>query len=653
MATLRKTFAAIDRNVATDTIVGHQKMQQKFTDDNSVIEDAEALSRVALQHFKEGRLRRAKDICQRILQKKQHSGAILILGWIAHQRRDFDVAVERYQQYLGLKPKDAEARYTLGLVLEELGHNELAIEHYKKSIAIVATNAAVHRQLGDVYSKLYRLDEAIEPYKTALALQADDVKTVINLGNVLHGLRRYTQSIPLYRQALSMQPDNVHVHRHLGASLQRMGQTKEALACFEQALSLRPDYADARIKLAQVLRELGRAKEAMVEVEEAIKLKPDSSEAHVILALVLRELGQKDRAIDRLECLLTDQPRCGHLYYQIAMLEPKQELIPALEKLLSDPDLPISDRFFCHFALGNILRGSKSYDQAFDHFLKGNTLYRKTFVYDAREHAALVDGLIEAYSAQFFQDKRQFGSTSRLPVFILGMPRSGSTLVEQIVCSHPQVYGAGELQAVSTIIQTIAQQLEHANPYPECMSLFDKQMSEEYSERYLQVLALHSTDAKHVTDKFPGNYFKIGLIKTLFPDARIIHCQRNPLDSCISIFFHCITDWNWSFDLTELGQYYLDYQRLMTHWQNVFPGEIFTVQYEDLVMEQEKVSKQMIDYLGLEWDEKCLDFHNSERDVRTISNMQVRKPMYKNSMNRWKHYEKHLQPLIEVLQSDH
>ncbi len=624
-------------------------MQQKITDDNSVIEDAEALSRVALQHFKEGRLEQAQDICQRILQEKQHSGAMLILAWIAHQKRDFDVAVERYQQYLGLKPKDAEARYTLGLALEELERTDHAIVHYKKSIAIVATNAAVHRKLGDAYCKLYQLDEAIKPYQAALALDAEDVETIISLGNVLHGLHRYTQSIPLYEQAISMQPDNVHVHRHLGASLQRMGQTKEALACFEHALSLRPDYVAAHIKLAQVLRELGRAKEALVQVEKAIELKPDEPEAHVILALVLRELGQKERAIDRLESLLSNQPRCGHLYYQIAMLEPKQEQMPALEKLLSDPDLPIFDTFFCHFALGNIHRGSKSYDKAFSHLLEGNTLYRETFDYDAREHSALVDGLIKAYSARFFKAKRQFGSTSRLPVFILGMPRSGSTLVEQIVCSHPQVYGAGELQAISSIILTIAQQLEYANPYPECMSLFDKKMAEEYSERYLQVLALHSTDAKHVTDKFPGNYFKIGLIKSLFPDARIIHCQRNPLDSCLSIFFHCITDWKWSFDLTELGQYYLDYQRLMTHWQDLFPGEILTVQYEELVMEQERVSKQMIDYLGLEWDEKCLDFHNNERDVRTISNMQVRQPMYKKSMNRWKRYEKHLQPLIEVL----
>ncbi len=626
-------------------------MQQKNTNENALNEDSAALSRRALQHFKEGRLQQAQEVCQRILQKQQYAGAILILGWIAHQQREHEVAVKRYQQYLALKPEDAEAHYTLGLVLEELDLKEPAIEHYKKSVAITADNAAVHRQLGDAYTKLRRLEDAINPYQAALALQADDVMTKINLGNVFHGLHRYTQSIELYQQALAMQPDNVHVHRHLGASLQRMGQKKKALRCFEQALSLRPDYVAARIKLAEVLRELGRAEEALVQVEQVLDLKPDETAAHVILALILREMGQEELAIERFERLLSDEPRSGHLYYQIATLKPKQELIPVVEKLVGDPDLPDDDAIYCHFALGNIFRGSKSFDQAFSHFLKPNALYRKTFSYAAEENIRRVDGLIKVYSKRFFQRKRQFGSASQLPVFILGMPRSGTTLVEQIVSSHPDVYGAGELQAIPAILLTIAQQLEYANLYPKCMSLFNKKMAEEYSSRYLQELMLHCPTAKRITDKLPGNYFKIGLIKTLFPDARIIHCQRNPLDSCLSIFFHYIQDWKWSFELTELGQYFLDYQRLMSHWHNLFPGEIFTVQYEELVMGQETVSKQLIDYLGLEWDEKCLDFHNNERDVRTISNMQVRKPMYKNSMNRWKHYEKHLQPLIEVLQS--
>jgi len=601
----------------------HQAMQQKNSSNNAVGEDVAALSRQALQHFKDGRLQQAEDVCQRILQEKEHSGALLILGWIAHQQREFEVAVERYQQYLSVKPEDADARYTLGLAL---------------------------RELGDAHTKLQRWEDAIKAYQQVLTINADDVVTIIKLGNVFHTLNRWPKSIAMYEEALALQPDNVQVHRHLGASLQKSGQMKQAIKCFEQALSLQPDYVDARIKLAQVLRELGRAEEALAQLEQVIDLKPDETEAHIIVALTLRELGQAERAIEQLERQLETKPDYGALYYHIAMIEPKQELIPVVEKLISEHDLSNRDAVYCHFALGNILNGGNSFDQAFRHVLKANALYRETFSYDTKEDTQIIDRLIKVYSKRFFQRTRPRGSASQLPVFILGMQKSGSTLVEQIISSHSQVYGADELHALTTIETSITQQLEHANPYPECMSLFDSKMAEVYSAQYLQELALHCPTATRISDKLLGNFSRIGLIKTLFPRARIIHCQRNPLDNCISIFFHFFPELKCSFELTELGRYYLDYQRLMSHWHKLFPGEILDVQYEELVTDQETVSRQLIDYLGLEWDEKCLDFHNNKRDVRTSSNIQVRQPMYKKSMNRWKHYEKHLQPLIEVLQ---
>jgi len=185
------------------------------------------------------------------------------------------------------------------------------------------------------------------------------------------------------------------------------------------------------------------------------------------------------------------------------------------------------------------------------------------------------------------------------------------------------------------------------------MSPIDRKTVDEYSARYLQELTLHCPTAARITDKLPLNFVRIGLMKILFPDARIVHCQHNPLDNCISLFCHCFMPLTCSFDLTELGQYYLDYQRLMSHWQNLFPGEIFTLRYEELVVDQERVSKQLIDYVGLDWDEKCIDFHNNERNVMSPSNLQVRQPMYKYSMNKWKNYEKHIQPLIELLQQAH
>ena len=624
-------------------------MQKKNTDDDLEENDIAALADMALQHYQEGDLQQAQDDCQRILRNQQRPDAILILAKIAHEQSEFQVAVERYQQFLKIIPDHEQTHLNLGLVLEELGHTGRAIPHYKKSIEITADNATAHGCLANACCKLQRWTEAIKAYQRVLTLQNDDVGTMIKLGSAFSAVQLFAESVLLYERALAILPDDALVHRHLGASLQRMGHINKAIRCFERAIRLRPDYVRARINLSKALGQLGKAEEALAPLEEAIDLEHDNSEAHIQLALTFRQLGQTELAIQRLEQFLTIRPACGEAYYQISMIRPRRELISIVEKLLSD-GCPKVDTVYCHFALGNLFNSSKSFDQAFRHFLMANTLQRETFTYHAGDTSEVVDRLIKVYCSDFFAGKRQFGSASPLPVFILGMPRSGTTLIEQILSSHPLIHGAGETETFPELNRSIAQQLEYARPSPECMSLMDGKMVEEYSARYLQELSLHCPTAARITDKFPHNFLEIGLIKTLFPDARIIHCQRNPLDNCISLFFHCFTNFKASFELTELGQYYLQYQRLMSHWQKLFPGEIFTVQYEDLVLDQETVSRRLVEYIGLEWDEKCIDFHNNERNVMSPSNMQVRQPIYESSVNRWKLYEKQLQPLIEVLQ---
>ncbi len=605
---------------------------------------------MALQHYREGRLQQAQDVCLGILQKQTRPDALLILAKIAHEQREFEVAVKRYQQFLTIIPNHEQTHLHLGVVLGQLGRTELAIEHYQKTITINANNALVYGHLADACSKLQRWDAAIEAYQQVLVLNASDVGTMIKLGGALTEARLIPESILMYEQVLALQPDNALVHRRLGDTLLIMGQVKKAIECFDEALRLRPDYFAVKIDLALAMRQLGRAKEALVPLEEALALKPDDEEAHINLALTLKQLGQTDLAIERLEQLLSLKPSCGRAYYHFSIMKPNQALIPAIEKLVSDPGLPVGDATYCQFALGNFFDSGKSYAQAFEHFTKANGLHRKTLTYDARQNAQYVDSLIEVYSEDFFTHNREFGSASLLPVFIVGLPRSGTTLVEQILASHASVHGAGETRACPAVNYSIAQQLKHAKPDPECMTLVDRQMIEEHSTRYLQELRLHCPDATRITDKEPGNFFLIGLIKTLFPDARIIHCQRNPYDNCLSVFFHFFTAFQCSFDLTELGEFYRDYQRLMAHWRKLFPGQIFTLQYEELVMDQEKVSRQLIEYLSLEWDENCLDFHNNERNVMTPSNLQVRQPIYSSSIDRWKCYENNLQPLIEVLQ---
>ena len=498
-----------------------------------VDEDLAAHSYMALQHFKEGRLQQAQDEYLSILRKQQHPDAILMLGLIAHQQSEFEVAVERYQQFLSINPKDAETHCNLGVVLEELGRTELAIEHFNMSISITADNAAVHSHLGDVYSKLQRRELAIKAYQQVLAIDASDVVTIIKLGNVFLAAQLWTNAIPRYEQALAIQPDNALVHKSLGSSLRYLGQRQMALKCFEQALSLRPDYIDARIELAIVLRGLGRTEEALVQLEQVIDLKPDDADAHINLALTLRNLGQAELAIERLEQFLIARPTCGAAYYHISMIKPKQALIPAVEKLIGHPNLSKGNAIYCHLALGNLFKHGKLFDQAFSQFLKANTLQRETYSYDPKVNSQTVDKLIKVYCKRFFQRKQGWGSASILPVFILGMPRSGTTLVEQILSSHALVHGAGELGAIPAVHVGIAQQLKYANPPPECMSLIDRTMAEEYSARYLQELALHSPEATRITDKMTENFLRIGFIKTLFPKARIINCQRNPLDNCV------------------------------------------------------------------------------------------------------------------------
>jgi len=624
-------------------------MQQENSNDNSFDKDIAALSDRALQRYQEGQLQQAQELCERILRQQHRPDAILILAKISHEQREFKVAVKRYQQFLEIIPDHASTHFHLGVVFEELGQTERAIGHYEQSIIISASDAAVHACLGNAYSKLRRWQEAIETYQQVLVMRADDVGTMIKLGNALTGAQLFAGSIRMYEQALTIRPDDAVVHRHLGASLQRMGQTKRAMESFEHALRLRPEYVGVRVELAQLLRQLGNPKEAIVLLEGAIDLKPDSVEAHLSLASTYRQLGQTKFAIEQLQQILAVRPVCGEAYYHISTIRSKQELIPVVEKILDDPKLSKGDAIYCHFALGNFFNSGESFDRAFEHFLKANTLQRETFTYDAKENSNTVDRLIAVYSKGFFQDKRQFGSASKLPVFIVGMPRSGTTLIEQILSSHALVHGAGETEAFPGVNRSMAEQLNYAGPAPECMSLIDGEIVEEYSARYLQELMLHCPTAARITDKSPMNFVRIGLIKTLFPDARIIHCQRNPLDTCISLFFHCFPHLTCSFELTELGQMYLDYQRLMSHWQNLFPGEIFTVRYEELVVDQERVSRQLVDYLGLDWDEQCVDFHNNDRNVLSPSNLQVRQPMFKSSMNRWKLYENHLQPLINVL----
>ena len=629
-------------------------MPVSSTNDSDHATDTEvaSLAYLARHHYRSGRLQQAKDACRRILDRQQHAEAILLLGMIAHEQRDLETAAEHYGRFLELEPSHARTHYHLGLALHQLDRTDLAVGHLRQSVSIDDGNRNAHLQLGDTCTQLGRWHEAAEAYGRALELDGDDIATTIKLGNTLLATQQFADAVDLYEQAGDAFPENAPFHRHLGAVLHRMGQTQRSIDCFEEALRLRPDYAKARIDYALVLRQLGRTERARDQLQEAIRVSPEEVDGHLSLALTFRQEGRTDLAIQRLEELLAARPGCGAAYHHIALIKPSRDLAPRVEKLLADPRLPRDDAVHCHFALGSTLDASDASDateRAFRHYQTANSLQRRAISYDPDANTELFERLIATYSKDFLERNRSFGNPSRLPVFIVGLPRSGTTLVEQILASHGSVHGAGEIESLAGVNHSIARKFRDSGPAPECMSSIDGQTVDEFSARHLAELKLRSPTATRVVDKLPGNFVRVGLIKTLFPDAYVVHCTRSPLDTCLSLYFHYFQALACSFDLRELGRYFLDYRRLMAHWEAVFPGGIFEVCYEELVAEAEQTSRTLIDYLDLEWDEGCLAFHENQRRVMSPSNIQVRRPMYSTSIERWRRYERHLGPLMEIL----
>ena len=553
-----------------------------------------------------------------IALRPNFAGALTNLGNTFKEQGRMQAAIASYERSIDSDPNSPLSYNNLAIVLKELGRLEEAIAHHKKAIALVPNYAEAHSSLGNALLESGQPEEAISHHKKALALRPDFAEAHSNLGNAFRELGQYDDAITHYNKALEMQPGFALAHYNLGIALDELGRPEEAVECYEKALTIDPEYAEAHNNLANALDELGRQEDAASHYKQAVTIKPDYAEAH----------------------------------RNLTRLRPAQAQEEIIEQILQNPGLPTADAIHCHFALGNIHHDAKSFDEAFEHFDKANRLKRQTVTYDANEYSAFVDRLINTYSVDYFEGVTDLGSESELPLFIVGMPRSGTTLVEQIVSSHPEVHGAGELTSFGRFEKAIAKQFSTTRPYPECVSLIDEALASAFSAKYLDELRSYSHGAKRVTDKMPSNFARIGLIKTLFPKARIIHCQRNALDTCTSNYLHYFATGNeFSFDQGELAHYYLDYERLMAHWDSLFSSQIYSIRYEELLANQEETSRQLIDYIGLQWDDRCLDFHKNERVVHTFSSMQVRQPIYTHAVNRWKHYEEHLTTLLEILPS--
>ncbi len=576
-------------------------------------------------------------------------------GWALLELERFEEALASCDKAIALKPDYAEAYSNRGWALLELKRLEEALASCDKAIALKPDYAEAYSNRGWALLELKRFEEALASCDKAIALKPDYAEAYSNRGWALLELERFEGALASCDKAIALKPDYAEAYSNRGNVLQELNRLEEALVSCDKATTLKPDFAEAHSNRGIALYKLYRLEEALVSYEKAVALNPGLADAYSNMGGVLKELGQLDEARAALLKAVDIDPTRASAYFHLAdskRFVPGDPHLAAMEKLVAKPDgLSKTDRIDLDFALGKAYADLKDHRRSFEHLFAANAGKRATISYDEQAALARFDRIETTFTSELIAAKSCGGDPSQRPIFILGMPRSGTTLVEQILASHPMVHGAGELETFREVVLAIRGPDGTTIPYPEFVPALDRSALMSIGARYLAAVNDRAPKGERVTDKMPSNYYFAGLIHLALPNARIIHTVRDPIDTCISCFSKLFSGaQNHTYDLGELGRYYKGYERLMAHWRRVLPlGQILDVRYEDVVADLETQARRIISYSGLPWNDRCLAFHETDRPVRTASATQVRQPIYKSAVGRWHDYEEFLGPLLTAL----
>ena len=599
-----------------------------------------------------------------------------------------DEAIQHGETAIRLAPDQASYHSNLGVAYYDSKDYARAEACQKKAMALNPSLLSALNNMGSILRERKKNDYAIAYYRQALLINPSYLEAMNNLGSVLVELERPDEALPLLLKVVQAQPDHADAHNNIANAMLIKEDFDKALFGYRKALALRPGHPEALLGLARALFGNGQSDQALLACLHALETMSEKPEAHVLLGDIQTKLENYDVARTAYQSALSIdseslgaylglgqlQMECGQLdaaqaSFQCAMNIDSKELSPHIfmaqvkKMRLGEPSLVRleaeathidslfeSKAMSLHFALGKAYDDLKEYDKAFPHFAAGCRIKRKRVVYDADNQDKITQNICDFFSRETVDRLRGAGDPSDLPIFVLGMPRSGTTLVETIIASHPEVHGAGEL---GDILALAAEPTENYKGVGFPLSLRGLSPSDftRMGARYVAGLRQRSATAAHITDKMPANFLVLGLIHLILPNAKIIHVRRNAADICLSGFSKCFSNGQThSYDLREMGRYYVNYARLMEHWRQVLPPATFLdVQYEDLVSDKEAQTRRLIDYCGLTWNDACLEPHKAERSVKTASITQVRQPVYTSSVERWRGYEKHLMPLFEVL----
>jgi tetratricopeptide (TPR) repeat protein len=577
-------------------------------------------------------------------------------GVVLAETNRSDAALASYDRALALSPGLAAVLNNRGNLLLELGRTDEALADYDQVLAQAPNYADASNGRGSALQKLGRLAEAEQALRRTIELKPDYAEAYCNLGAVYIDLGKLPEAEALIRRALELKPDNISALGNLARALADLGRASEAEAAARRAVALKPDNADAHLNLGTVLIKLSMPAEAEAPTRHAITLKPTLAGAHHNLGVVLMELGRLREAREAAELAVALAPREPLHFRQLGEVrkyvagDPYLTALHALSK--DQASLSTAKQTDLHFALAKAHADIGQVEDEFGSLLAGNGLKRAQVDYHEAAVLGEIDRTREVFSSEFIRAASGAGEPSAKPIFIMGMPRSGTSLVEQILASHPQVFGAGELTLFERTIGDVGSTMQQASLYPEIALHMASDHFRDLGRRYLAGIQQLAPQASHITDKMPTNFIFAGLIHLALPGATIIHTVRDPVDTCISCFSKLFTEGHLqTYDLAELGRYYRRYQDLMLHWHRILPvGRILDVSYEDTVADVESAARRVVAHCGLPWDAACLDFHRTERVVRTSSATQVRKPIYASSVGRRHGYGALLAPLFAELE---
>jgi len=530
-----------------------------------------------------------------------------------------DASIKDYEKAVTLKSDYAEAYYNLGVTLRELGHIDAALKSYEKALAIKHEYPGAHNNLGNILLDLGSLDSAVDHFEWAVAFKPDYAEAHNNLGVVERKREKFDQAIKSFEKAIAIQPNYTQAHSNLGNTLFQLGQLETAITSYKKLIAIKPDYPEAYLNLGGSFQQLGKVDDAIKFYEKELAINPNSAKTYEFL--------------------------CNIKKYTI-----NKKKITKMKSLLSSDKISLSDRIHLCFALAKVNENLDDQDELFKYLNEANSLTKHLLNYSLNRSKTLFSSLKEMFNSPYSDIEKSLSSEPLTfkPIFIVGMPRSGSTLVEQIMSSHHAVHGAGELTNLPDIIAPIAKDhvKQGMNKLPEKAFLSIR-------EQYLDVLSNFNVPESVITDKFLSNFLYIGFILTAFPEAKIVHMKRDARATCWSIYKTNFsnTSIEYSYNIDDLTGYYGLYADLMDFWHQTFPDRIYDLCYEDLTTNQEEETRKLLEYCELDWDENCLSFHKNKRAVRTASLLQVREKMYQGSSEAWKKHEVYLKPLIKALSS--